>query len=207
MVGIYRNSMETTAQRSQLVKLSGAQLHPRRLRPRAADRRRQADQRMLLPDAGDRPRPRDRRHRAPAQRHPEAAPAQGLPRRWSCGPAAAPSTSLPVYPLQRKVQLRKNLRGGTSNTWRSTRTSPPSRASTKPTRCGCSAFNVTSGPEKGQARLLAYVGGELVAEATDAAAGELTGRAAAASRSARPRTPSGVVASVDDVVVRVPSPF
>ena len=69
------------------------------------------------------------------------------------------------------------------------------------------AFNVTSGPEKGQAKLLAFVGGDLVAEVTDDAAGDLHRRAPRRSSSARPRTPTASIGSVDDVVVRVPSPF
>ena len=68
------------------------------------------------------------------------------------------------------------------------------------------AINVRSGPEKGQAKLSAYVGGELVAEATDEAAGELTGGASAVAIGAT-KNANGVIGSIDDVVVRVPSPF
>ena len=68
------------------------------------------------------------------------------------------------------------------------------------------AINVRSGPERGQAKLSAYVGGTLVAEATDEGAGELSGRAAAVAIGAT-KSANGVVGSVDDVVVRVPSPF
>ena len=101
------------AQRSQMVKLSGAQLHPRRLRRRPADHGRQEDRRVRLPDPGGRPRPRNRRHRAAAQRHPDGGAAQGLPRRCSCGPAAARSYEMRVFPLQQKVQLVRVTAEGT----------------------------------------------------------------------------------------------
>jgi hypothetical protein len=68
------------------------------------------------------------------------------------------------------------------------------------------AINVTSGPERGQAKLLAYVGGTVVTEATDESPGELTGRASSVTVGAV-KGANGVIASVDDVVVRVPSPF
>ena len=68
------------------------------------------------------------------------------------------------------------------------------------------AFNVTSGPEKGSCRILAYVGGQLVADVTDPAAGELQGRASGFSVGAIGNA-KGAVGSFDDVVVRVPSPF
>ena len=68
------------------------------------------------------------------------------------------------------------------------------------------AVNVTSGPEKGQARLFAYIGSKLVGEAVDDGAGELGGRASSIIVGTI-KNGNGVVASVDDVVVRVPSPF
>ena len=68
------------------------------------------------------------------------------------------------------------------------------------------AVNVSSGPEKGQAKLFAYVGSTLVGEAVDAGAGDLTGRASSVIVGTI-KNGNGIVASVDDVVVRVPSPF
>ncbi|HWO84819.1 MAG TPA: hypothetical protein VNM38_13680, partial [Solirubrobacterales bacterium] len=68
------------------------------------------------------------------------------------------------------------------------------------------AVNVTSGPDKGQARLFAYVGNTLVGEAKDDAAGDLSGRNSTVVVGTI-KNGNGVVASVDDVVVRVPSPF
>ena len=68
------------------------------------------------------------------------------------------------------------------------------------------AVNVTSGPEKGKAQLFAYVGNKLVGEAVDDAAGDLTGRNSSVIVGTI-KNGNGVVATVDDVVVRVPSPF
>ena len=68
------------------------------------------------------------------------------------------------------------------------------------------AVNVTSGPEKGHAEIFAYVGKSLVGETVDAGAGELSGRNSSVIVGAI-RNGNGIVASVDDVVVRVPSPF
>jgi hypothetical protein len=68
------------------------------------------------------------------------------------------------------------------------------------------AVNVTSGPEKGRAEIFAYVGRELVGEAKDDAAGELSGRASAVV-AGTVGNGKGIVAGVDDVVVRIPSPF
>jgi len=68
------------------------------------------------------------------------------------------------------------------------------------------AVNVTSGPEKGQVRLFAYVGKTVVGEAVDDGAGDLTGRNSTVVVGTI-KNGNGIIASVDDVVVRVPSPF
>jgi len=68
------------------------------------------------------------------------------------------------------------------------------------------AFNVTEGEEKGSCHVLAYVGGEPVADVVDPGAGELTGRASGFSVGSA-KAAKGAQATVDDVVVRVPSPF
>jgi len=61
-------------------------------------------------------------------------------------------------------------------------------------------------PAPGQAQLSAYVGGELVSEATDETAGDLSGTASSVAVGAT-KTANGVIASIDDVVVRVPVAF
>jgi hypothetical protein len=55
--------------------------------------------------------------------------------------------------------------------------------------------------EPGKASVSAYVGGTLVAEASDEGAGELSGRASAVSIGAI-NGGNGVIGSVDDLVVR-----
>jgi hypothetical protein len=68
------------------------------------------------------------------------------------------------------------------------------------------AFNISSGPEKGDCRILGYVGRQLVADFTDHAAGDLQGRASGFAVGAT-KNAKGAAASFDDVVVRVPNPF
>jgi hypothetical protein len=112
---------------------------------------------------------------------------------------------LAVFPLQHKAQLLrytsesqvKYLRVA-----RSIRTNGINRANELRLR----AFNVTTGPEKGKCRVMAWVGGQLVADVVDAASGELQGRTAGFSLGAAGNA-KGALGSFDDVVVRVPSPF
>jgi hypothetical protein len=112
---------------------------------------------------------------------------------------------LAVFPLQHKAQLLrytsesqvKYLRVA-----RSIRTNGINRANELRLR----AFNVTSGPEKGKCRVMAWVGRQLVADVVDSASGELQGRTAGFSLGAAGNA-KGALGSFDDVVVRVPSPF
>ena len=136
---------------------------------------------------------------------PPRPAAQGLPG-LELRAGGGAKYQLLVFPLQRKVQLVKvtgrrhrvpgDRKGREDACW----------GSTRPTPCGCARSTSTSGPERGQAHLFAYVGGTLVAEATDEGAGDLTGSASAVSIGAT-KGANGVIGSVDDVVVRVPSPF
>lgn len=112
---------------------------------------------------------------------------------------------LAVFPLQRKAELLRY----TSETQvkylrvaRSIRTKGINRANELRLR----AFNVTSGPEKGKCRVMAWVGSQLVGDVVDSASGELQGRAAGFSLGAVGNA-KGALGSFDDVVVRVPSPF
>ena len=68
------------------------------------------------------------------------------------------------------------------------------------------AFNVTSGPEKGSCRLLAYVGGNWSPKSPTPAPANSAAAPPASSVGAA-KNAKGAVASFDDVVVRVPSPF
>lgn len=112
---------------------------------------------------------------------------------------------LALFPLQHKAQLRRYSGEGQVKylrVARSIRTKGINRANELRLR----AFNVTSGPEKGTCRILAWVGRQLVADVTDSAAGELQGRTSGFSLGAVGNA-KGSLGSFDDVVVRVPSPY
>jgi hypothetical protein len=113
---------------------------------------------------------------------------------------------LAVFPLQRKAQLRKVLAGGTVEYLAIEKNVTGIGGADKANQLRLQALNVTSGDERGNCHLLAFIGGTLVAEATDEGAGELTGRASGFSVGST-KNAKGAQASVDDVVVRVPSPF
>lgn len=119
--------------------------------------------------------------------------------------AAGARYQLAVFPLQHKAQLRRIAGEGKIEYLRiarGLRTNGLNRANEIRLR----AFNLTSGPEKGSCRILAFVGGQLVADVTDPAAGELQGRNAGFSLGAIGNA-KGALGSFDDVVVRVPSPY
>jgi hypothetical protein len=111
-----------------------------------------------------------------------------------------------VYPLQRKTQLRKVLPDGTIKYLDIEKNVASVGGAEKPNQLRLRAFNVTSGPEKGNCRLLAFLGGKQVSEVSDEGAGELTGQASGFSVGSA-KVAKGIKATVDDVVVRVPSPF
>jgi len=204
MVGIYRNSLETLAQRSQLVKLSGANCA--RAGANGAMRvtlgKTTAACSFRTPVLG-----RDLEIAA-TERLLSGTP-ENLQRKAFLGlelrAGAGAKYQLLVFPRQKKAQLVRVTAEG-----------PRYLAIAKNEKAvmgvneanvlRLSAINIASGPEKGQAKLLAYVGSTLVGEATDAGAGELTGRNSAVIAGTI-KNGNGIVASVDDVVVRVPSPF
>jgi hypothetical protein len=204
MIGVYRNGMESLAQRSQLVKLSG----------RSCDRAGVGGVMRITIGKGT----SACSYRTPvlgrdleiaaSERLLSGTPAP-LQRKGYLGlelrAGGGAKYQLLVYPQQRKAQLIKVTKEGASYL---------AIAKNQKTIAGINeantlrlrAVNVTSGPERGQAHLFAYVGSTLVAEATDAGAGDLAGRASAVIVGASGNA-KGLVASVDDLVVRVPSPF
>lgn len=113
---------------------------------------------------------------------------------------------LAVYPLQRKAQLRKILADGTIEYLGIEKKVEAIGGADKANQLRLRAFNVTSGEEKGNCQLLGFVGGDQVFEVTDEAAGELTGAASGFSVGSA-KVAKGAEATVDDVVVRIPSPF
>jgi hypothetical protein len=205
MIGIYRNSMETTAQRSQLIKLSGRSCarggSKHALRIAIGKRTKECSYRtpVVGRDLEIAATERLLSGTPPPLQHKTFL---GLELRAGGGS----QYQLAVYPLQRKVQLRKNLSGGGTEYLAIEKDVAAVKGVNQANQLRLSALNVTSGPERGQAQLRGYVGGKLAVEATDAAAGELTGAAAAVSVGST-QNATGVIASIDDVVVRVPSPF
>lgn len=204
MIGIYRNGMESTAQRAQLVKLSGRNCARggagTALRITIGKRTDACTYRtpVLGRDLEIAATERLLSGTPPALQH-KAYLAVEL----RAGGGA--KYQLLVFPLQRKVQLARTTPEGTKFLAIEKNVSGVmgiNRANTLRLR----ATNVTSGPEKGQAKLLGYLGSTLVVEANDESAGELSGRASAISVGAT-KNAEGVVASVDDIVIRVPSPF
>ena len=185
MIGIYRNSMESLAQRSQLVKLAGAN---------CARAGANGAMRITLGE----------KTAACSFGTPE-----NLQRKAYLGvelrAGAGAKYQLLVFPRQRKAQLVKVTEGG-SKYLAIAKSEQAIKGINEANVLRLRAVNVSSGPEKGQARLFAYVGKTLVGEAVDAGAGELTGRNSAVTVGTI-KNGNGVVASVDDIVVRVPSHF
>lgn len=204
MIGIYRNGMETLAQRSQMVKLAG----------RNCDRAGAGGAMRIMvgkktgacsfrtPVLG-----RDLEIAA-TERLLSGTPTD-LQRKAFLGlelrAGGGAKYQLLVFPRQRKAQLIKVTREG-SKYLAIAKNEDAVKGINQANKLRLRATNFTSGPEKGQAQLFAYVGKKLVGEAVDAGAGDLQGRAAAVAVGTV-KNGNGIVASVDDVVVRVPSPF
>lgn len=204
MIGIYRNSMETLTQRSELVKLAG----------RNCDRagvggvmrievgKKTSSCSFRTPVLG-----RDLEIAA-TERLLSGTP-ENLQRKAFLGlelrAGGGAKYQLLVFPRQRKTQLIKVTREG-SRYLAIARNQRAVKGINQANVLRLRAVNVTSGPDRGQARLFAYVGKTLVGEAVDDAAGELSGRNSAVVVGTT-KNGNGIVASVDDVVIRVPSPF
>jgi hypothetical protein len=205
MVGIYRNSMETTAQRGQLVKLSGRSCIRGGLDGalRVELGKRTSECSYRTPVLG-----RDLEIAA-TERLLSGTP-KALHRRVYLGlqlrAGGGARYQLAVFPVQRKVQLRKVLANGTVEYLDIAKNVSSVKGVGQANPLRLSAINLSKGEKRGHCRLLAFVRGELVAEATDAAAGDLSGRAAGVSVGSA-TSATGAAAGVDDIVVRVPSPF
>lgn len=204
LVGIYRNGMDSTAQRAQMIKLAGASCArggaDSALRVAVGKKTDSCSYRT--PVLG-----RDLEIAA-TERLLSGTPT-ALQRRAYLAlvlrAGGGTKYQMLVYPLQRKVQLVKVTPEATKYlaiVKNQTAVGGVNKANTLRLR----AVNLTSGPEKGSAKILAFLGATKVAEATDEAAGELTGRASAVSVGAG-KNAEGLIASIDDVVIRVPSPF
>jgi hypothetical protein len=204
MIGIYRNSMETLDQRSQLVKLSGRTCE--RAGANGAMRimvgKATSSCSFRTPVLG-----RDLEIAA-TERLLSGTP-QNLQRKAFLGlelrAGGGAKYQLLVFPRQRKAQLIKVSPGGTKYL-AIAKNEQAVKGINEANVLRLRAVNVTEGPERGQARLFAYVGRTLVGEAVDEGAGELSGRNSTVIVGTIGNG-NGIVASVDDIVVRVPSPF
>lgn len=204
MVGIYRNGMESLAQRKQLVKLSGRNCDRAGAggAMRIALGKKTSSCSFRTPVLG-----RDLEIAA-TERLLSGTPT-ALQRKAYLGlelrAGGGAKYALLVFPRQRKAQLIKVTGAGTEYL-AIAKNEKAVVGINEANKLRLRAVNVTSGPEKGQARLFAYVGSKLVGEAVDDAAGDLGGRASAVVVGTI-KNGNGIVAGVDDVVVRVPSPF
>jgi hypothetical protein len=204
MIGIYRNSMESLAQRSQLIKLSGKTCD----RAGASGAMRVTIGKATSSCSFRTPVLGRDLEIAATERLLSGTPT-ALQRKAYLGlelrAGGGAKYALLVFPRQKKAQLIKVTKEGTKYL-AIAKNEKAIVGVNEANKLRLRAVNITSGPEKGQAQLFAYVGSTLVGEATDAGAGELTGRASAAVVGTI-KNGNGIVASVDDVVVRVPSPF
>jgi hypothetical protein len=208
MIGIYRNGLESLAQRSQLVKLSGQSCARRGVNGvlRISVGKKTEACALRTPVVG-----RDLEVLA-TERLLSGTP-KALQHKAYLGlelrAGGSAKYELRVFPLQRKVQLIKQTAEKTKYL-AIVKNQPMVKGVNKANALRLRATNITEeGSElgkKGTVVLLAFLGSERVAEATDEAGGELEGRASAITVGA-PNNADGLIASVDNVVVRLPSPF
>jgi hypothetical protein len=205
LIGLYRNGMETKSQRGQIGKLSGErcgrgganafQITVGKATSECAYR---------TPVVG-----RDLEIGATLRLFgstPKAVKRKAfLALNLRTGEAGA-GYQLAVFPLQRKAQVRKVLSSGEIEYLHIERGVTSVKGTDQPNELRLRAFNVTSGPDKGKCRVMAFVGNRQVADLLDPGAGELQGRGSGFSIGAIGNA-KGAVGSVDDVVIRIPSPF
>jgi hypothetical protein len=204
MVGIYRNGMETLSQRSQLIKLTGRSCSRAGVGGalRITLGKRTDSCAFRSPVVGrDLEIAATERLLSTTPMPLQHAAYLGLELRAGGGA----KYRLLVFPLQRKVQLVKVTAERTKYLAIEKNVSAVGGVDMA-NKLRLRAVNVTSGEEQGQAQLVGYVGGEAVVEATDAAAGELSGRFSAVVVGAT-KAANELAASVDDLVIRVPSPY
>lgn len=205
LIGIYRNGMESTAQRSEAVKLSGERCgrggSDHALRIVVGKRTNECSYRTIVFG-------RDLEISATA-RLLRATPKSVRQKAFlalTLRSGDGAHYQLLAYPLQRKAQLIKTLADGSVQYLRIAKNVKTIQGIDKANKLRLQAFNMTSGPYKGKCRILAYVGKQLVADFTDRASGELQGRASGFAVGAN-KSAKGATASFDDVIVRVPSPL
>ena len=205
LIGIYRNGMESQAQRGEAVKLSGERCgrggSDHAFRVVVGKRTKECSYRTIVLG-------RDLEISA-SERLLGSTP-KALKRKAFLGlqlrSGDGAHYQLLAYPLQRKAQLVKTLTDGSLEYLRIAKNVKSIKGVDMANELRLRAFNITKGPDRGHCRILAYVGKILVADFTDRAAGELPGRATGFAVGAAQKA-KGIAASFDDVVVRAPNPF
>jgi hypothetical protein len=202
LVGIYRDGMQTKAQREQMVKVHGERCGRGALGQalRVVIGKRTRECAFRTPVIGR------NLEIAATERLLGSTPAPAQHRAFLAvslrGEGGVAGYQLAVYPAQRKVQLRKILADGRVKYLDIVREVSTVKGVEGANELRLRAFDLGGG----SCQVLAFVGGKLVAEANDEAAAELKGRLSGFSVGAASGA-RGIAASVDDVVVRVPSPF
>jgi hypothetical protein len=205
LIGLYRNSMESTDQRAQVVKLSGDRCgrggsdHAFRIVVGKATK----ECAYRTPVIG-----RDLEVAVTGrvlEGTPKAAQRQAFLAVNLRAGAQGARYQVAVFPLQRKAQLRRISADG-QITYLHVEKGITAKGLNQANQIRLQAFNLTKGPERGKCHILAFVGRQLVADVTDSASGELQGRTAGFSLGAMGNA-KGTMGSFDDIVVRVPSPF
>jgi hypothetical protein len=200
MVTVYRNGMDSTADRAQMVKVSGRSC--KRAGVGTALKievgKRTASCSYRTPVLGrDLEIAATERLSSATTRKLQKQAFLGLELRAGGGA----KYQLLVYPLQRKVQITRVTKEGTEFL--------AIAKNLKAVQGLDKANNLRFRVAKigtAEARLLGYVGSTLVARGTDSVAGELPGRFAGVAVGAS-KNASGLVAGVDDVTVRIASPY
>jgi hypothetical protein len=207
LIGVYRNSMESKAQLAQILKLSG---------DRCARGGSEGAFSITIGKAT-----KECSYRTPVLgRDLEIGATMSLLSRTQVPKSVQRSAylaldlrsgggaryQLALYPLQGKAQIRKVLADGSIEYLDIEKEVAGVGGLDKANQLRLRAFNVTAGEEKGTCQLFAYLGGKLIAEASDPTSGELSGRASGFSLGSA-KVAKGAQATVDDVVVRIPSPF
>lgn len=202
-VAIYRNALETTAQRSEILKLNGKGCT------------RGGAQTALKITVGK--RTEECAYRTPvigtdleiaATGRIVSGTPRAVTRKAFLGMqlrvGAGGKLELRVFPAQRKVQIAKITEAGIHYL----AIEKNVKAVQPPEKANVLRLRVVSGAkeEAGTCKIGGYLGGEKVIEATDETCGELTGEMSALSAGA-PNNGSGLIASFVAIVVRAPVRF
>jgi hypothetical protein len=204
MVGIYRNEMGSTAARAQLIKISGASC----VRGGATDAMRVAIGEKTDACAFRTPVLGRDLEISATERLLSGTP-KAVQRKAYLGlelrAGGGAKYQLLVYPGQRKAQLIKYTAEG-PEFLQIAKDLPGVMGVNKANKLRLRALQIRSGPEKGRTALAGFLGAEKVVEGIDALPADLGGEASAVTVGAA-KNGNGVIASIDDVVVRAPVNF